>query len=115
LIITHSNDKNNGWLQQKNNSPQKIIEAWLILQLSVYLKIAPTDIDIKENLAQYGLDSAVAVSLIGELGKWLNCELEPTLFWEYPSIDSIAQYLAQEFHALALFPLKSPSCIAQEV
>jgi len=41
----------------------------------------PDEIDIEES---HGLDSSVAVVLIAELASVLGCELEPTLFWEYP-------------------------------
>ena len=72
------------------------IENWLVSYLVLSLKIPSSEINIKEPFASYGVDSSVAVSATGELGEWLGLELEPTLFWEYPSIQTIAQYLAQE-------------------
>lgn len=72
------------------------IETWLVGKLATYLKINPDDIDIEEPFAHYKLDSSVAVSLTGKLADWLGRELEPTLFWEYPTIESVAQYLESE-------------------
>lgn len=61
-----------------------------------YLKIPLDEIDIQESFAAYGLDSAVVVSMTGELAQWIGCELGLTLLWEYPNIETLAQYLAVE-------------------
>ena len=36
------------------------------------------------------------VSLVGELETWLNCSLQPTLGWDYPTIEALSRYLAGE-------------------
>jgi acyl-CoA synthetase (AMP-forming)/AMP-acid ligase II/acyl carrier protein len=73
------------------------IQDWLTTNLAMYLKVETAAIETTAPFAQYGLDSSVAVSLTGELAEWLELtELEPTLFWEYPSIDALAQYLSAE-------------------
>ena len=69
----------------------------LIVYVLILMAIA---IDIQEPFAAYGLDSAVAVSMTGELAQWTGCELEPTLFWEYPNIEALAQYLAAQCRLL---------------
>lgn len=66
----------------------------------MYLNIPSDEIDIQEPFAAYGLDSAVAVSMTGELGQWIGCELGIILFWEYPSIETLAKYLVEEYHLL---------------
>ena len=83
-------------LSLKSAPTEEAIQAWLISHLAVYLKMQPDEIEIGETFACYGLDSSVAVSLTGELASVLGFELEPTLFWEYPSIEALAVYLAQE-------------------
>lgn len=80
----------------KSAPTEEAIQAWLVSHLAVYQKMQPDEIDIEESFACYGLDSSVAVSLTGELASWLGYELEPTLFWEYPSIAELAVHLAQE-------------------
>ncbi|MFM7364963.1 MAG: phosphopantetheine-binding protein, partial [Cuspidothrix sp.] len=70
------------------------IQTWLINRLSTELKIPPTEIDIQETFAYYGLDSSAAIAITGELITWLECDVEPTLFWEYPNIEELASYLA---------------------
>ncbi|MFN6563914.1 MAG: AMP-binding protein [Nostoc sp. ChiSLP01] len=86
--------------EQKSIKPaltQEAIATWLISHLALSLKVSIDRIDIYEPFATYGLDSALAVSMTGELSKWVGCELDPTVFWEYPNIEMLAQYLAAEY------------------
>ena len=80
----------------KSTPTQEAIEIWLVSHLALYLKVPLDEIDIREPFTAYGLDSSVAVSITGELATWLDCKLEPTLFWEYPSIKALAQHLVAE-------------------
>ncbi|MFL9458769.1 AMP-binding protein [Tolypothrix bouteillei VB521301_2] len=73
------------------------IQAWLISYLSLNLQIQQNDIDIQESFAYYGMDSTIATNIIYELMNWLHCDLDPTLLWEYPNIESLAQYLAEQY------------------
>jgi len=72
---------------------KEAIQLWLINQLASSLKIEPDDIDINQPFSYYGLDSSLAISLTGGLAEWLGHDIEPTIFWEYPSIEEMAQYL----------------------
>lgn len=83
------------------STPEEI-ENWLISYLVLYLKVPANEINISEPFAKYGMDSSVAVSATGELAQYLGLELEPTLFWEYPSIKAVAKYLAEECNHLQL-------------
>lgn len=80
----------------KSAPTEEAIQAWIVSHLAVYLKMQPDEIEIGETFACYGLDSSVAVSLTGELASVLGFELEPTLFWEYPSTEALAAHLAAE-------------------
>ena len=71
------------------------IETWMTANLALFLKIPTDEIDLLEPFSHYGLDSSIAVSLADELSHWLGHELDPTLFWEYPSIEALAQHLGQ--------------------
>ncbi|MDM3858329.1 MAG: AMP-binding protein [Aphanizomenon gracile PMC644.10] len=81
--------------EQAALSPEKI-QNWLVTSLALSLKFPSNDIDIQESFAHYGLDSSVAVSMTHELSEWLGCELDPTLFWDYPSIERLAKHLAHQ-------------------
>lgn len=81
---------------KKNTPTQTDIQDWLVSQLSTYLEVPQEKINIQIPTAQYGLDSSVAVTLTGQLSIWLDLKLEPTLFWEFPSIEGLATYLSKE-------------------
>ncbi len=70
-----------------------VIQDWLIDKVAESTQQNPDDIDIEVSFSEYALDSSVSMSLTGELADWLGCHLEPTLFWEYPNIEVLSQYL----------------------
>lgn len=72
------------------------IQAWLISHLSAQLNIEPNELDIREPLDSYGLNSAQAISLLSEGEKLLGFQLSPMLLWHYPTIESLSQRLAEE-------------------
>lgn len=78
--------------QQKSQSAEAIT-SWLISKIADQLQVFPQNIDIRQPLADYGLSSLSAVSISGKLQEWLGCQLSPTLLYNYPSIESLAQYL----------------------
>lgn len=47
-------------------------------------------------LADYGLESRSVIALTGEVEDWLEIELDPTMFFDHPSIDALAAFLAAE-------------------
>jgi acyl carrier protein len=83
--------------KRKEMAPtQEVIQDWLVNQLSMHLKVPANTIDIHVPTAEYGLDSSVAVSLTGQLAIWLDLKLEPTLFWEFPTIEALTTHLSKE-------------------
>jgi acyl carrier protein len=72
------------------------IRRWLVDKLSRELDIDAERIDVNKPIAHYGVDSALALSLGGELGQWLGRRLDPALVWDYPTIDGMARHLAGE-------------------
>jgi acyl carrier protein len=97
-------DKTNGKIG-KNTKPKdrgpksrvtEIIQAWMIVRLSEALKIAPAEIGVGQPLLIYGLDSLTAFTLTGELAERLGRDLPTTLFWDFPTLEALAEYLADE-------------------
>ena len=72
------------------------IEKWLTTNIAKKTNVAPAQINLHEPLASYGLDSMAVVSLSGELETWLGRKLSPTLVYDYPTVESLAVYLAGE-------------------
>jgi acyl carrier protein len=72
------------------------IEEWLVSYLAQVLEIPPDEVEVAIPFERYGLDSATAIGMSGELGDWLGDELDPTLPYDYPTIESLARHLADE-------------------
>ena len=72
------------------------IQTWLVAQISQQLKIPYQNLDVREPLVHYGMDSLQAVSLAADLENWLGQTLPPTLAYDYPTIEAIAHHLAGE-------------------
>lgn len=76
------------------NPPSKAeIQAWLIAHLAQLLSLDPATVDVTFPFERYGLDSSAAVVLSGDLQEWLGQELDPTLLFDYPTIESLSDYL----------------------
>ncbi|AMM27956.1 acyl carrier protein [Acinetobacter pittii] len=60
------------------------------------MRVEPETIDPEQNFTSYGLDSIVALSVSGDLEDLTKLELEPTLLWDYPTINALAEYLVSE-------------------
>ncbi len=75
------------------------IQNWLVAYLAKLLETTPKEIDIKTSFNRYGLDSYMTVGLIADLEAWLGCNLNPTVMYNYPTIESLARHLGNTFQA----------------
>jgi 8-amino-7-oxononanoate synthase len=66
----------------------------LVERVAVEVRLDADAVDIYAPFESFGLDSLKAVTLSGLLEDWIGIELSPTLFWDYPNIDSLANHLA---------------------
>ncbi|QDV13868.1 Polyketide synthase PksN [Rosistilla oblonga] len=69
------------------------LQAWMTSQLATLLQIAPGSISANEPLALYGLTSVAAVRLAGMLSQHVGQPIDPTLAYNFPTIDSICRHL----------------------
>ncbi|KAF1018226.1 MAG: 3-ketoacyl-CoA thiolase [Burkholderia gladioli] len=65
------------------------------------LKLELDQIDIEDDLSDYGFDSITFTSFSNRINKQFGLELIPTIFFEYPDIAGLAGHLA-EAHGAAL-------------
>jgi acyl carrier protein len=72
------------------------IASWLAERVASYLDTEPDGIDRDLPLAEYGLDSVYALTLCGEIEDELNLSVEPTLAWDHPTVNAMAEYLHTE-------------------
>jgi len=88
--------------QQPNELPShsshthKKIKNWIASWLAKKLEFNVDLIETNKPFAEYGMTSILAVNLAQDLGLWLERPLEAIITWNFPTIDSMASYLANE-------------------
>jgi acyl carrier protein len=70
------------------------IEAWLTTYLANLLNLPETRIEKTIPFEQFGLDSAAAVAMTGDLARWLGTELDPNVTFEDRTIQALAARIA---------------------
>ncbi|MFW1762810.1 acyl carrier protein [Acinetobacter calcoaceticus] len=60
------------------------------------MRVEPQTLDPQQKFTSYGLDSIVALSVSGDLEDLTQLELEPTLLWDYPTINALAEYIVSQ-------------------
>ncbi|PHV12100.1 PfaD family polyunsaturated fatty acid/polyketide biosynthesis protein [Chitinimonas sp. BJB300] len=82
------------------------IRDWLMEQVAAQLDVSADDIDPRRTFESYALDSARAMLILTRLEARLSLKLSPTLIWNYPTIEKLAERLVQmsQARALALEP-----------
>ena len=93
MLKTSENNKD---YSQKELPSAVEIQAWMVSYLSELLAIEPDDVNVTIPFDRYGLDSSVAIGLTGDLETWLDRKLDPTLLYDYPTIEALSQHLAEE-------------------
>jgi acyl carrier protein len=73
------------------------IQAWIVCYMAQLLEIDPDEVNVTIPFDQYGLDSSAAVGMTGDLEDWLERKIDPTLLYDYPTIEALAQHLVEEF------------------
>lgn len=70
-----------------------LIRGWLRERVASYVMRSPEEIDPLVPIAQYGMDSVYSLSLCGDIEAEYQMEIEPTLAWEYPTVEAMADHL----------------------
>ncbi|SNS62544.1 Acyl carrier protein [Streptosporangium subroseum] len=69
------------------------LRGWLVQRVASYLEKDPAEISTSVSLTKYGLDSVYAFVMCGDIEDHLNVTLEPTVAWDYRTIDALAEHL----------------------
>jgi acyl transferase domain-containing protein/acyl carrier protein len=86
-----------------------LIEDHLVATVAERIGSDPGAIDVRVPFTEYGIASIEGIALISKLGEWLGQSLAPTLFWDYPTIESLAAHLAARVDLGAAGCLESTS------
>jgi acyl carrier protein len=76
------------------NSTHRPILRWLTARLASSLEVSASTLDPMVPLAEMGVDSVHAVSLVGEIEAHFDIDVDPTLIFDYPTISHIAEYIS---------------------
>ncbi|KJH71678.1 acyl carrier protein [Aliterella atlantica] len=72
------------------------IQDWIVNYLADLLEIEPDEVDVTIPFDRYGLDSSAAVGMTGDLETWLGRELDPTLLYDYPTVEALVQHISSQ-------------------
>ncbi|MTI38069.1 acyl carrier protein [Fulvivirga lutimaris] len=72
------------------------IQTFIIKEISVALKIDIDKIDSETEFLNLGIDSLAGLNLMTKLENLLNIELDPIIFWDYPTIEKLSKHLASK-------------------
>jgi acyl carrier protein len=86
---------------RRHTATQAQIEDWLVSYIAELRGLKREKISRTTVLSKYGLDSASAVTLSGDLMDWLKCDIDPTLLYEHPTIERAAAHIVDMGKAAA--------------
>ncbi len=70
------------------------IQTWIVEYISNLLEVDPKSIKLSLSFDRYGLDSSATIALTSDLSDWLNREIDPTITYDYPTIELLSTYLS---------------------
>lgn len=74
------------------------IQRWIATTLANKANMPVHAVDLNRSFVDYGLDSVAAVDLVQDLNDWLDglIDVDPTILWDFPTVESLVNYLAQQ-------------------
>jgi myxalamid-type polyketide synthase MxaE and MxaD len=69
------------------------VVGWLSARIAEMLGFDPGDIDCATPFVDVGLSSIQAVELSGDIERWTGLTLSPTLAFDYPTIEGVAEHV----------------------
>jgi acyl carrier protein len=72
------------------------LRDWVLGRVAYYIEATAADIDPDAKLVGYGLDSVYALTLCGDIEDEYGLVVDPTLAWDYPTVNAIVGYLAEQ-------------------
>jgi acyl carrier protein len=76
------------------NANRRPILHWLTSRLASYLEVPATTINPMVPLAEMGVDSVHAISLVGDVELHFDIDVDPTMIFDYPTLSGIAEFIS---------------------
>ena len=86
--------------EKQLESPEVL--SWLTVKFADWLEVAPDELDAKQPISSYGLDSISAVTLSVQLEEELGVELDTAVLWDRPTLENLAEHLAEKLNGSGL-------------
>jgi acyl carrier protein len=75
------------------NANRRQILGWLSNQLASYLEVPAATINPMVPLAEMGVDSVHAISLVGDVELNFDIDVDLTMIFDYPTLSRIAEFI----------------------
>jgi len=75
------------------NADRRQILQWLTNQLSDELRMPADTIDPMVPLAEMGVDSVLAIGLVGDVELHFDIDVDLTMIFDYPSLAGLAEFI----------------------
>ncbi|MGH1516458.1 amino acid adenylation domain-containing protein [Chryseobacterium sp. JK1] len=82
----------------ENAELQDKVASKLLEITAQLLKLSENDIERDEKLSDYGFDSILLIKYSNELNDFYDTDLTPAVFYNYPTINDLADFLLVEYH-----------------
>lgn len=76
------------------------VSAWLVNYISSLLDITKEQVTLDKPFSRFGLDSASIAAMTGELSQWLGTEIDPSIAYDYATINKISDYLSHHLSSI---------------
>ena len=76
------------------NANRRPILRWLITRVASYLDLPASAVDPMVPLAEMGVDSVHAISLVGDVEAHFDIDVDETMIFDYPALSHIAEYIS---------------------
>jgi len=86
--------KNNPSKESEMDANRRPVLRWLTTQLASYLEVPATTINPMVPLAEMGVDSVHAISLVGDVELHFDIDADPTMIFDYPTLAGIAEFIS---------------------
>lgn len=66
-------------------------------KIAVELGIPEEEIDLTIEFINFGMDSVNSIFILQHIEKFIGTDLNPLLFWDYPTIESFSSYIVATY------------------
>jgi acyl transferase domain-containing protein/7-keto-8-aminopelargonate synthetase-like enzyme/acyl carrier protein/SAM-dependent methyltransferase len=73
------------------------LQTDLLTIISAILKIGIQDIDLSDDISEYGFDSISFTEFANKINDKYQLSITPAIFFEYPSVDAFSRFLCNEY------------------